>query len=201
MAREFILKPQAPRDSINSATLACAPNAQCPTAGGSAGATQRPMEESDIRQQLEAGQYSAAFERLVERFKVSVFRLAFSILRNQTHAEDAAQDVFVKIWKGLPAYHGGASLSTWIYAITRNTCLTELKRRRRHPTVSLQAPEREAAADCIPALQSADAAPGGQMDVELLLARLPEKYRQVIAAGESEHAPQARKYLKRPYEQ
>jgi RNA polymerase sigma-70 factor (ECF subfamily) len=138
------------------------------------------MEDSDIRRQLEARQYSEAFGLLLERFKEKVFRLAYSILRNETQAEDAAQDVFVRIWKGLPSYHGGASLSTWIYAIARNTCLTERTRRGRHPTVSLQEPEMEAAADFIPALQSADPAPGAEMDVETLLAQLPEKHRQVI---------------------
>jgi RNA polymerase sigma-70 factor (ECF subfamily) len=139
------------------------------------------MDDSDIRRQLEARQCSAAFELLLDRFKQKVFRLAFSILRNETQAEDATQEVFVKIWKALPAYHGGASLSTWIYAIARNTCLTELKRRGRHPVVSLQEPDMEAAADFIPSLQSADPEPGSEMDVEILLAQLPEKYRQVIA--------------------
>ena len=138
------------------------------------------MDESDIRRQLEARQYGEAFGLLLERFKGKVFRLAFSILRDETQAEDATQDVFVKIWKALPAYHGGASLSTWIYAIARNTCLTELTRRRRHPTMSLQEPEMEAVADCIPALRSADPEPGLAMDVEFLLAQLPENYQQVI---------------------
>jgi RNA polymerase sigma-70 factor, ECF subfamily len=138
------------------------------------------MEDKDILGLLEARQYSEAFAPLLERFRGKVFRLAFSIMHNETHAEDVTQDVFVKIWKGLPAYHGGASLSTWIYTITRNTCLTELKRRDRHPTVSLQDPEMEAAAGWIPALQSADPEPGSEMDVEILLAKLPENYRQVI---------------------
>jgi RNA polymerase sigma-70 factor (ECF subfamily) len=138
------------------------------------------MEDNDIRRQLEAGQHSEAFGLLLERFKEKVFRLAFSMLRNETHAEDAAQDVFVKIWKGLPSYHGGASLSTWIYTITRNTCLTELTRRGRHPTVSLEEPDMATVADCIPSLQSADPDRGMDMDVDTLLARLPEKYRQVI---------------------
>ena len=142
--------------------------------------TQQQMEDTDIRQQLEARQYSEAFALLVERFKGKVFRLAFGILRNETQAEDATQDVFVRIWKGLPAYHGGASLSTWVYTITRNTCLTELKRRGRNPAVSLQAPEMEGASDNIPALQSADPEAGLEMDVEALLAKLPENYRQVI---------------------
>ena len=136
------------------------------------------MDESDILRQLEARQYGAAFALLLEGFKEKAFRLAFSILRNETHAEDATQDVFLKIWKGLPAFHGGASLSTWVYAITRNTCLTEVTRRGRHPTVSLQEPEMEGA--CIPALQSADPEPGREMDVEFLLGQLPEKHRQVI---------------------
>jgi len=136
--------------------------------------------EDDIRQRLDAREYREAFELLLERFKDKVFRLAFSMLHNETQAEDAAQDIFVKIWKGLPGYHGGASLSTWIYAIARNTCLTELKKRATHPTISLHDPELEEVSDAIPALQSTDAEAGMEMDVATLLAELPEKYRQVI---------------------
>ena len=136
--------------------------------------------EDDIQQRLAAHQCGAAFELLLERFKDKVFRLAFTMMRNETQAEDVAQDVFVKIWKALPGYHGGASISTWVYTITRNTCLTEFKKRNARPTVSLQEPEMEAAADTIPSLQTADAEAGAEMDVSALLAELPEKYRQVI---------------------
>ncbi|MGD0812428.1 MAG: RNA polymerase sigma factor [Verrucomicrobiota bacterium] len=138
------------------------------------------MEEKDILPLLEARRYTEAFEPLLESFKGRVFRLAFSILHNETYAEDAAQDAFLKIWKALPTFHGGSSLSTWIYAITRNTCLTELKRRDRHPTVSLQEPDVEAASGRIPALQSNDPEPGSVTDVETLLAELPANYRQAI---------------------
>ena len=138
------------------------------------------MQETDILRMLEARQFNEAFAPLLEGYKSKMFLLAFSILRNETHAEDATQEVFLKIWKGLPAYHGGASLSTWIYAITRNTCFTELKRRDRRPTVSLQEPEMEAASGWIPALQCADPEPGSESDVEVLLSKLPENYRRVI---------------------
>ena len=137
--------------------------------------------EEDIQQQLTERQYAPAFELLLEQFKDRVFRLAFSMMHNETQAEDVAQDVFVKIWKALPGYHGSASLSTWIYTITRNTCLTELKKRSTRPTVSLHEPEMEAVADTIPALQATDADAGAEMDVEALLAELPEKYRRVIS--------------------
>ncbi len=139
----------------------------------------RPMEE-DIRQRLEARQFDEAFSMVFERFKDKVFRLAYSILRDEALAEDLAQEVFVKVWKHLPGYHGGASLSTWIYAISRNTCLTELKKRSARPTVSLHAPELADGIDRIPALRSADAESGLEMDIQTLLAQLPERYRRVM---------------------
>ncbi len=136
--------------------------------------------ENELRRQLEARRYAEAFDLLVDQFKNKVFRLAFSMLRNETQAEDLVQDVFLRIWKALPGYHGGASVSTWVYSITRNACLTELKKRSRRPTVSLHDPGLEKAADGIPALQSSDREPGIELDVQTMLAQLPEKYRQSI---------------------
>ncbi len=145
--------------------------------------TELPPQQSvdeDIRQCLAAGEYAVAFERLVERYTSKVFHLAYSMIGNETQAEDMAQDVLLRVWKGLPGYHGGASLSTWIYTITRNTCLTELKRRSRQTPVSLDTPEFTAALDTVPALQSSDPESGLGMDVHQMLSRLPDKYRQVI---------------------
>jgi RNA polymerase sigma-70 factor (ECF subfamily) len=136
--------------------------------------------DDDIQEQLKAGHYAEAFDHVLARYRDKVFRLAVTILRDVTQAEDAAQDVFVKIWKALPNFHGDSSLSTWIYTIARNTCLTELSRRAARPTVSLQQPEMEAVADQIPSLQSADPQAGASIDVKALLAQLPERQRQAI---------------------
>ena len=138
------------------------------------------LVDGDIRQRLAAGQYHEAFERLVERYSVKIFHLAFSMIGNETQAEDLAQEVLLRIWKGLPGYHGGASLSTWIYTITRNTCLTELKRRAQHPTISLDQPDVAGAMDRVPAMQSSDPESGLATDVRQMLSQLPEKFRQVI---------------------
>lgn len=140
---------------------------------------QQPTEE-DLRERLATGQYREAFEGIVALYSTKVFHLALSMMRNEAQAEDMAQDILLKIWKGLPGYHGGASLSTWIYTIARNTCLTELKKRAARPTVSLQEPDFEAALEAIPALQSADRESGLELDVNQLLGQLSEKYRQVI---------------------
>ena len=136
--------------------------------------------EHDIRQRLDAKQYREAFELLMDRFQNKVFRLAFSMVRNETMAEDLTQDVLMKIWKALPGYQGDASLSTWIYTISRNTCLTEIKRRTTRPTTSLDEPEFEDALQKLPACQTSDREAGAELDIQVMLARLPEKYRRVI---------------------
>ncbi len=136
--------------------------------------------DDDIRARHAAGDYHGAFESLVERYKEKVFRLALTMLRDAAHAEDSTQDVFVRIWKALPNYHGGASLSTWIYTITRNACLTELAKRSARPTVSLSSPELEPILDSLAPLCAHDQEAGVEMDALSALARLPEKYRQVI---------------------
>src|SRR6185312_17061754 len=93
------------------------------------------MQEADILARLRAREYRAAFELLLPRQRDHVYRLALSILRNTATAEDVTQDVLLRVWQALPGYDGRTALSTWIYAITRNACLSELRKRR--PTVSL----------------------------------------------------------------
>ena len=136
--------------------------------------------EDDIRQQLEAREYRAAFELVLERFQDKVFRLACAFLRNETDAEDVTQEIFLRIWRALPGYHGAASLSTWIYTISRNTCLTELRKRASRPTVSLHESDMEPALEKLPELHTADPVHGVEADIRVMLDRLPEKYRQVI---------------------
>ena len=95
--------------------------------------------DDGIERQLAAGRHARAFDLVVPAYKDRVFRLAYSILKDRAAAEDAAQETFVRVWKALPSFDGRAALGTWIYAITRNTCLMELRRRR--PTVAGDDPE------------------------------------------------------------
>lgn len=137
-------------------------------------------DERDIRQHLEAQRYREAFELLVARLRHKVFRLALSLVRDESLAEDMTQDIFVRIWKGLPGYQAQASLSTWVYAISRNTCFTELKRRAHRPTLSLQDPAWAEVLHQAPELATRETERGAGLDVASLLARLPEHYRRVI---------------------
>ena len=113
------------------------------------------------------------FERLLDEYRDKVFRLACSLLADQASAEDATQEIFLKIWRALPDFRGESSLSTWIYAIARNTCFTH----RRTAAGERTCPLDEANAAAVP---TADPPSDGASDLHAALGRLPEKYRRVL---------------------
>src|ERR1700722_7854239 len=63
-----------------------------------------------------------AFQELIDRYKTLVFALIARTIQDRSRAEDLAQDVFLKIHRGLPYFRGEAKLSTWIYRIVANSC-------------------------------------------------------------------------------
>jgi len=70
-----------------------------------------------------------AFGAIVKKYNRLMYGLCYRILRNQTTAEDAVQESSVKIWKMLKSWdRNKASLSTWIYRITTNTCIDHRRR-------------------------------------------------------------------------
>src|SRR6186997_3697595 len=75
-----------------------------------------------------------AFRELVDQYKGLVFALIARSIANRARAEELAQDVFLKVHKGLPYFRGEAKLSTWIYRIVANVCIQPSTR---PPAVSL----------------------------------------------------------------
>lgn len=133
-------------------------------------------QDRDIVELLQGGASDQAFERLLDRYEHKLYRLCYALLRNSAMAQDAAQESLVRIWKALPSYDGRASLSTWIYTITRNRCLTALARQR--PVESLSHPDVKAEAEALGAEPS-------EMDdqpalLRALVNRLPERYRRTL---------------------
>ena len=72
------------------------------------------------------------------QYRDKVFGFVRSKIFNQTEAEDIVQTVFLKVYSNLDKYdETKASLSTWIYTITRNTVYDYLKEKRDHPVLEL----------------------------------------------------------------
>lgn len=141
--------------------------------------------DADLLAALKAGDRHTVLEGLMDRYRQKVMHLAVSILRDQALAEDMSQTVFVKVWQALPKFDGRASLSTWLYTIARNTCLTAVERERR--IVPLEDFPEVADDDNDPTLfgaaqvgtETAGQA-AAEYDVARLLDQLPEPYRRVV---------------------
>lgn len=79
----------------------------------------------------QAGQ-PAAFDALFERYKDYVYRVAYMTLRHSDDAEEATQETFMDVLRGLQSYDvdGVARFETWLYRVTVNRCKTRLRRKR-----------------------------------------------------------------------
>jgi len=71
-----------------------------------------------------------AFRELVDRHKRLVFALIARSVPNVARAEELSQEVFLRVYRGLPYFRGEARLSTWIYRIAGNLIIEERKGRR-----------------------------------------------------------------------
>jgi len=82
------------------------------------------------------------FEQIVRDHQEMVFRTLLRLNGSREHVEDLAQDVFLRLYRALPAFRGEALLTTYLYRIVVNVAQDEWKRRRRveRPLVSISSP-------------------------------------------------------------
>ena len=125
------------------------------------------------------------FDQVYERFRRPVWRLARRFTESEDEALDTTQDVFLRVWRGLPGFRGEARLSTWVFQIAWNHIRAHRRKMGRQPLLV-----REGANDN-PEL--VDRTPDPQPDpehraaavemldlVEAALRELPEHYQIVV---------------------
>ena len=100
------------------------------------------MEEKDLIVLLKQGD-ERAFEKLVVKYQNYIFRLAFSILRDEEDAKELTQEVFIKIYTSIQGFNNRSTLSTWIYRITYNLCLDHLKKHQKKKRLTSSIDDRE----------------------------------------------------------
>ncbi len=71
-----------------------------------------------------------AFSALVETYQRPVFNLCHRMLNDQAEADDAAQESFLKAYRGLTRYDGSRPFGTWLLSIAAHHCIDQLRRRR-----------------------------------------------------------------------
>ncbi len=73
----------------------------------------------------------SAFREIFEANSKRIYRLCYSYTADSDAANDLLQETFLKVWQNLDKFRNQAMISTWIYRIAVNTCLTYLKSEKR----------------------------------------------------------------------
>ena len=162
--RPFI--PAAPPSGCTAAAAPIAGRLQ----PGAAPASITVGMTGDVEQLVRARKYDQALEQILQNYQGKVFRMAVVILRDAGRAEEVTQDIFLKLWRALPAYDGRAAVSTWLYAIARNSCLSAVRAEGYRRTSALDEVTEPGASSSTPL----------QLSVGQCVERLPELQRQVI---------------------
>ena len=98
---------------------------------------ERLLDDSVLLSELRKGSPEAV-EALFDRFHGKIYGLAMSILKNESDAEEATQDVFMTVFQKAFTFKGDSALYSWIYRICVNACLMRLRGKKRSETVSIE---------------------------------------------------------------
>lgn len=137
--------------------------------------------DTELVRQFKRGD-EAAFSQLVQRHQDRIFRLAAVSLYDEQLAADAAQEVFIRAYRGLRGFRFTAVPFTWLYRTTKNVCHEFNRQRRELPTQ--------------PDEQATDASPESLMEdldtarsVRSLVAALPPRQREAVVLRVFEEMP------------
>ena len=119
-----------------------------------------------------------AFTKLVKAHSSLVYRVSLRMLGSDD-AEDASQEVWVRVWRNIRGFRGESAFSTWLYRITMNTCLSMRQRESRRQ-------DQEYSGDEMPYLPEP---PGGDADpeAEALSAERREEIEAALGHVRAEH--------------
>ena len=142
-----------------------------------------PAEEQRLIDAAIAGD-SAAFEQLIQPLEGRIYAVALRMCANREDAQDCMQESMIRIYRALSGFKGQSSFSTWVYRITMNTCLDELRRRKARKSTSLDSlldsgwsPSDETDTPERRAVQSEQ-----RRTIERAIAELPEDMRALLNA-------------------
>jgi len=138
-----------------------------------------PADEPALVAAAQAGD-RRALDRLLREHQPAIHAVCRRITGNDTDALDATQEALIAVVRGLPRFDGRSKFSTWVYRIATNSCLDELRRRRRRPLVGL--PEHEGTTVEVRDQRGSavDDRVADRLAVDRALATLPEEFRAAV---------------------
>lgn len=138
-----------------------------------------PYNEREVLKLLrEESTQRKGFEMIVAQYSEQLYWQIRRMVLSHEDANDLLQNTFIKAWTNIDYFRAEAKLSTWLYRIALNECLTFLSKQRMVTTVEIDDPE----ADIVQKLESDPYFSGDEIQLALqkALRTLPEKQRMVF---------------------
>lgn len=101
------------------------------------GSVSSAQSDEEIVDMYIATQSPRLFDILYDRYSKKVFVKCNSLLRDQAKAEDAMQEIFIKVLLNLSKFNKKAKFSTWLYSITYNYCIDSIRKGKKRKSVSV----------------------------------------------------------------
>lgn len=121
-----------------------------------------------------------ALDRVLRGEQQRIYAICLRMTGNEADARDATQEAMLAICRGLPGFDRRSAFRTWVYRVTTNACLDELRRRARRPVAydpTTSAPEAATT-------RGPDDAVAARLTIDAALAVLPPEYRAVLVLRE-----------------
>ena len=146
--------------------------------------TERNVSETDredtelLEQFRQEETRNLAFNRLVRKYQQRIYRHIRRMVIDHDDADDLTQNCFIKVWQNLAQFQQKAKLSTWMYAIATNECISFLRKKRMRFFIPIHDVEQELAGK----LDHGQYLSGSEIELKLqkALLTLPEKQRLVF---------------------
>lgn len=147
--------------------------------------------DSDLINRAKSGD-SKSYDKLLKKYKNSVYSLVLRMVRNSQEAEDLTQEAFIKAFNSLASFNEEYAFSTWLYKIATNNCI-DFFRKRKLQTYSLDKPIQYKDSEIQHEIPDPDLNPEKSIMaternklIKEAINKLPEKYHRAIVLRHSE---------------
>lgn len=143
--------------------------------------------EVQLMLQFKAGN-DQAFEELYGRIRLPVYRFAYRIMGEAQAAEEAAQDIMVKVYRSREKYQATARFRTWLFRVATNHCLNEKRRAWRQREVGVEVGTAGLDAPATLSTNPSLVAEGMELAaaVQIAVGNLPERQRVAVVLARYE---------------
>ncbi len=93
--------------------------------------TAKKLTDEEVIDKYLATQSAVYFSILYDRYITKVYSKSISLLKDEVRAQDAAQEIFIKIFTNLAKFNKKSKFSTWVYSITYNFCIDVIRKSKK----------------------------------------------------------------------